>query len=185
MMFGSIPRPDGCPWGRLEKSPCQIRPGIWFFHGDLERGVSLSIARVLAVRKRFPGFSPENIRWWADDADMAVVVAAFPKAFSGRSCYLAYHRILSNAQWEERFSYVADLCEGTEIQRRSLDFAANNKRFFTRSEVLGVDNDRLKLRLVRESDGHTVVVLAEREWALERSQYSEAEVSMYLVAPDL
>lgn len=185
MKFASVPFPGNCPWGQLEKTPSEIRPGIWFIHAELQRGVCLSLHRLVAIKKKFPKFFPENGRWWGEDADMAVVVAAFPKAFSDRYCYVAYHSILSNAQWEERFQHVADLCEGTEIHRRSVKYAADNKRFYARSEFLGVYGDQLKLRLVRESDGHAVIVLADREWAFENSLYSEAEVSMYLVAPDL
>lgn len=182
--FSPCALPNDCPWGEPTEAPRQIRPGMWFVRAELQSGVALSFQRRFVVTRKFPGFRPESNHWWSDDGDMAVAIATFPDAFADRDCFWAYHKILSNALWEKRFIGVANLCHRTEVHQRSIKYAADNKRFFVRSEVLDDDGETVTLRVVRPSDGHAVAIRARRQWALENKCYSEAEVSLLLVAPN-
>jgi hypothetical protein len=181
--FSASQLPINCPWGEPTEPPRQIRAGIWFVRSEFQFGVALSIQRAMSITKKFPGFEPESYQWWSDDGDMAVAVAAFPKAFADRDCFWAYHKILSNALWEKRFLGVANLCQQAEVHQRSIKYAADNKRFFVRSEVLEDDGDAATLSVVRPADGHRVVIRVSSEWARQNKCYSEAEVSLLMIKP--
>lgn len=181
--FPTCQLPPNCPWGEPTQPPRQIRPGIWLVRGEFQFGLALSMQRAASIEKKFPGFVPESYQWWSDDGDMAVVVAAFPKAFADRDCFWAYHKILSNALWEKRFLAVANLCQQTEVHQRSIKYAADNKRLFVRSEVLEDDGDAATLSVVRPADGHRVVIRVSSEWARQNKCYSEAEVSLLMIKP--
>lgn len=176
--------PPKSPWGKTIKPPMEVAPGLWLWVCDPGGGFFISRQRADAIEQVFPQFRPGHRNWWNEDEDMAVVVAAFPELFPEKMAWMAYHSILSNAQWEKRFEHVAEVCNDMEIRRRSMKYAADNKRFYICSSIIVHGNMLTEARMVRKADGHAVTVLYPTHLLEDNKFFSEADVSMYLLAPD-
>jgi hypothetical protein len=183
--FTACKCPPRSPWGKTIKPPLEVAPGIWQWVCDLSGGLFMSRQRSDAIEQIFPQFRPNHRNWWNEEEDMAVAIAAFHDLYDDRACWLAYHSILSNAQWEKRFEHVATECHDMEVKRRSMKYAADNKRFYICSSVIVYGNVLTEARMVRKADGHAVTVLYPTHLLEDNRFFSEAEVSMHLVAPDL
>lgn len=183
--FKTCKCPPRSPWGSPVKQTQEIAPGMWLWVCDLSGGLFLSRQRADSIEQVFPQFRPNHRNWWNEEEDMAVAIAAFHELFPDKACWIGYHSILSNAQWEKRFEHVASVCDDMEIKRRSMKYAADNKRFYICSSILESSEFFTKARMVRKADGHAVTVMYPTHLLEDNTYFSEAEVSMHLVAPDV
>ena len=194
-MFASCKSPTRAPqtWGKFTRNPFEHAPGIWLIEAEYYCGMYLSTERHECVCKQFPMLEFTKHRFYTVEDFCCYVVATFPGLFPAKACYKALWQAMANAQWDQQngmsCTAAAAIVMKSPISKVAEKYAADNSLVYMVSGQLPhlpMNSDtHMVVRMVRKSDGKAITVCAPRYEIRDNKYFNEAQVSFWLVAPDV
>ena len=191
-MFASCKSPTRTPqtWGKFTRNPFEHAPGIWLIEAEYYCGMYLSTQRHECVCKAFPMLVLPKHRFYTVEDFCCYVVATFPGLFPAKACYRAYWQSMANAQWGNTANLAAaTIVMESPIRKVAEKYAADNSLVYMVAGHLPHwpmnSETHIVVRMVRKSDGKAITVCAPRNEIRDSKYFTEAQVSFWLVAPDV